>query len=386
MYREMSDAGINISRCVALLMMVLNIMSVDVAAEDKLSTLKETFLNDFLVGVALNSHVFTHRDNVATALVLDQFNLIAPENALKWGSIQRKEGTFTFNRSDAFVEFGSSNRMSIHGHVLVWHRQTPDWVFEDEKGINASRGLLLARMQAHIQTVVGRYKDRIASWDVVNEALEDNGTLRKSKWHEIIGDDFIEQAFTYAHEADPKAKLSYNDYNMVMPGKRQRVLDLIDALNNKGVPIHIVGIQGHWGLDWPSIQDIEQSIVSFADAGVKVMITELDIDVLASVRKPQGDDLSRDDTLKKEPNPYPHELPQDMQRSLAQRYRDLFALFRKHSDKIMSVTFWGATDRYSWLNNWPVKGSTNYPLLFDRNARPKPAFYAVIDIANEQGS
>ena len=352
----------------------------DVAA---LPALKDAFRNDFVIGAALDQSVFSREDENTARMVSQQFNSISPENCLKWSSIQPSEDTFTFDPADAFVRFGTENDMLIHGHVLVWHKEVPDWVFKNKQGKPASRRLLLKRLRKHIHTVVGRYRGRISSWDVVNEVIEDSGSLRKSNWQQIIGGAFIEKAFTYAHQADPKARLLYNDYNMEMPDKRKRVIRLIRDLRKKGIPVHAVGMQAHWSLDSPSLEDIEQSIISYAAAGVDVIISELDIDVLPSAWKHRDADLSLDAELKRELDPYPNGLPPDMENKLSQRYAQIFALFRKHSARISNVTFWGPTDRYSSLNDWPVKGRTNYPLLFDREAKPKPAFYAVIGVTGK---
>ena len=304
-----------------------------------LPALKDAFRNDFVIGAALDQSVFSREDENTARMVSQQFNSISPENCLKWSSIQPSEDTFTFDPADAFVRFGTENDMLIHGHVLVWHKEVPDWVFKDKQGKPASRRLLLKRLRKHIHTVVGRYKGRISSWDVVNEVIEDSGSLRKSNWQQIIGGAFIEKAFTYAHQADPKARLLYNDYNMEMPDKRKRVIRLIRDLRKKGIPVHAVGMQAHWSLDSPSLADIEQSIISYAAADVDVIISELDIDVLPSAWKHRDADLSLDAELKRELDPYPNGLPPDMENKLSQRYAQIFALFRKHSARISNVTF-----------------------------------------------
>jgi endo-1,4-beta-xylanase len=239
---------------------------------------------------------------------------------------------------------------------------------------------LLQRLHDHIQTVVGRYKGKIDSWDVVNEALNEDGTLRQSPWMKIIGEDYIIKAFQYAHEADPKVQLNYNDYNLETQAKRKGAIVLVKKLQAAGVPIAVVGDQGHLHLDRPSIEDEEATVTELAAAGVKVAITELDIDVL-----PSASGLTADVSLNIQGNPklnpYAKGLPDDVQQALAKRYGDLFAVYWKHRDVINRVTFWGVTDGDSWLNGWPVRGRSSYPLLFDRNGKPKPAFEAVIKTA-----
>lgn len=240
-------------------------------------------------------------------------------------------------------------------------------------------------MKEHIETVVGRCKGRIRGWDVVNEAISGDGQLRMTKWLEIIGPDYIARAFEFAHQADPDAELYYNDYDMWKPQHRQAVVRLVNELREKGLRIDGVGMQGHWGLDYPPIEEAEKSIETYAALGLKVMITELDISVLPRARNFSGAEVSQNFQLQKELNPWPEGLPDEMQKKLADRYAELFGLFRKHADKIDRVTFWNVHDGNSWLNNWPIRGRTDYPLLFDRQTKPKPAFFAVVKTAgNEQ--
>jgi endo-1,4-beta-xylanase len=237
-------------------------------------------------------------------------------------------------------------------------------------------------MRDHIQSVVGRYKGRIHAWDVVNEAIDDDGTLRKTKWHAIIGDDYLEKAFQYAHEADPKAELYYNDFNEWHPKKRTAIKKLVRGLKSKGVRIDGVGLQGHWGLGYPNVGEIETMLDDFHALGVKLMITELDITMLPSALAHRGADLSANEDLRKKLSPYAEGLPEKLERQFNDRYREIFRVFVKHAEKIDRVTFWGVHDGHSWLNYWPVAGRTDYPLLFDRQLRTKPAFYAVVKTAS----
>jgi endo-1,4-beta-xylanase len=300
---------------------------------------------------------------------------------LKWEVVHPQPGTYDFALSDKYVEFGEKNHMFIVGHNLVWHSQVPKWVFEDDKGAPLSRDALLARMKDHIQTVVGRYKGRINGWDVVNEALNEDGTLRQSPWLKIIGEDYIEKAFEYAHKADPKAQLYYNDYSLENEAKRKGALELVKRLKAKGVPITGVGVQDHVSLDWPTVDQIDATITDFGKLGMKVMFTELDVDVLPAATRSQTADVSLNLASDPKLNPYANGLPDAMQQALAKRYADLFGTYAKHCGLVTRVTFWGVTDKESWKNDWPVKGRTNYPLLFDRNVLPKPAFDAVIRMA-----
>ncbi|HEY6215008.1 MAG TPA: endo-1,4-beta-xylanase, partial [Pyrinomonadaceae bacterium] len=268
--------------------------------------------------------------------------------------------------------------MFIVGHTLVWHNQTPRWVFEDDKGNAVDRETLLSRLREHIFTVVGRYRGKIKGWDVVNEALNQDGTMRQSPWFRIIGNDYLVKAFQFAHEADPSAELYYNDYDLELPAKRAGGVELIKKLKAAGVPISGVGLQNHNLMDWPSARDEDATIAAFEKLGVKVNITELDVDVLPRTTKP-GADYAVEIPVTPQLNPYEDRLPDAQQLALAKRYGELFQVYLKHRDAIERVTFWGVADGDSWLNNWPMKGRTNYPLLFDRLGRAKPAFAAVIN-------
>ena len=344
-------------------------------------SLKDAYRGCFMVGAALNSAQFTGQDTVEVALVKAQFNSISAENVLKWEVIHPQSGVYDFSSADKYVEFGQQNQMFIIGHNLVWHSQVPRWVFADAQGNAVSRDVLLQQLRDHIMTVVGRYKGRINGWDVVNEALNEDGTLRQSPWMKIIGEDYIEKAFRYAHEADPQTELYYNDYSLENEAKRKGALALIKKLKEAGVPITGVGLQGHVNLDWTTTDQIETSITEFAKLGVKVMITELDVDVLPWPTKNQTADVSLHSEADPQLNPYPNELPEAAQQALSKRYADLFATYAKHCGLVTRVTFWGVTDKDSWKNDWPIRGRTNYPLLFDRKAQPKPAFDAVIQVA-----
>ena len=344
-------------------------------------SLKDAYKSCFLVGAALNAGVFTGKNARDAEIVKAQFNAITPENVLKWERVHPEPGRYAFDLPDQYVAFGEKNHMFIVGHTLVWHQQTPKWVFEDAKGHPLTREALLKRMHDHIATVVGRYKGRINGWDVVNEALDDDGALRQTPWLKIIGEDYIAKAFEFAHEADPKAELYYNDYSLPNKAKLAGAIKLIKKLKAEGVPITGVGFQGHYKMDWPSAEDVDAAIADIAKLGVKVMITELDIDVLPPAMQYRGADISANVELQPRLNPYVNGLPDSVQQKLAERYADLFAVFLKHRGALARVTFWGVTNATSWLNNWPVKGRTSYPLLFGRDGRPVPAFDAVIKVA-----
>jgi endo-1,4-beta-xylanase len=322
-------------------------------------------------------------DVQGASLAARHFNTITAENVLKWEVVHPEPGRFDFEAADRFVDFGEANGMFIVGHVLVWHSQTPDWVFEDASGTPLTRKALLDRMQDHISTVVGRYRGRIGGWDVVNEALNEDGSLRQSPWLRIIGEDYIQKAFAYAREADPAAELYYNDYSIENAPKRRGTVALVTDLQQKGVPVTGIGIQAHINLEWPTLAQYDSTISAFAALGVDVLITELDIDVLPSAWGRQTADVGMTAELRAELNPYADGLPDSVQTALTLRYAGLFSTFLKHRDALSRVTFWGVSDGDSWKNNWPVPGRTNYPLLFDRQWLPKPAFAAVMAAARD---
>jgi len=346
--------------------------------------LKDVFAGSFRVGAALNDNQFFERDGQGAALIKAQFNTITPENVLKWEHVHPQPTKYDFSPSDRYVAFGEANGMFITGHTLVWHSQTPRWVFQDSSGKPLTRDALLARMKDHIQTVVGRYKGRIKGWDVVNEALNEDGTMRKSPWYNIIGDDYIAKAFQYAHEADPAAELYYNDYNLENAAKRNGAAELVKKLKAQGIPIAAVGSQTHEKLyNTGTAAKLDTTISVLSALGVKVNITELDIDVLPAATQNRTADVgvTAQGGVNPAVNPFAAGLPDTVQRKLAARYSELFNVFIKHRGAIDRVTFWGVGDGDSWLNNWPMRGRTNYPLLFDRQDLPKPAFDAVLQAA-----
>ena len=354
------------------------------AGNYSVTTLKDAFAGSFRIGAALNQAQFTGQDQRGAAIVKAQFNTITSENVLKWQLVHPKAGRYDFAAPDKYVEFGERNGMFIVGHTLVWHQQTPRWVFEDAAGAPASRDTLLARLRDHINTVVGRYRGRVKGWDVVNEAVDEDGTLRKTPWLTIIGEDYLVKAFQFAHEADPNAELYYNDYSVENAPKRNGVIALIRKLQAAGVRVAAVGLQGHNKMGWPTAAQQDSTIAAIAALGVKVNITELDIDVLPAATRSQGAEVTSSADPAAGLNPYAAGLPDSLQQALARRYADLFRVYLKHRDVISRVTFWGVTDGDSWLNGWPVRGRTSYPLLFDRAGQPKPAFDAVIRAARER--
>jgi endo-1,4-beta-xylanase len=372
------------------------------AVSSEKPALKDVYKNYFLIGGALNRYLVMGNDPNAAEIVIKQFNTVTSENDMKWSLIHPEPNEYNWEPADRFVEFAEKNKMAVIGHCLVWHAQTPNWVFagtspttspnaitnaEDAnspsfgrrgrgfRGPYATREELLQRMHDHIHNVVGHYKGRVKGWDVVNEALDENGKLRnRNLWLQIIGEgsedkqyDFIENAFRWAHEADPNAELYYNDYNLeTSKAKCDGAVALVKYLKSKGLRIDGVGIQLHGGLTYPSAKGLEYAITNLAATGVKVMITELDI--RTRTRGYRGADINQ---VNRQSTEDENAAAAETQKKLADKYAELFSVFVKHKEDISRVTFWGVYDRTSWIG-----GS---PLLFDRNYQPKQAFDAVIN-------
>jgi endo-1,4-beta-xylanase len=340
--------------------------------------LRDILKERFLLGVALNDAQVAGQDPAALEIVRRHCSTISPENALKWDAVHPEPDRFEFAAADRYVEFGTKRGLFVVGHVLVWHEQTPRWVFEGAPGAPLDPELLLSRLRAHIHTVVGRYRGRVQAWDVINEAFEDDGAWRQTPWYTTLGEEYVAKAFEFAHEADPDAQLYYNDFNLWKTAKREAAVRLVRSLRKRGIRIDGVGEQAHWVLDGPGIEEIDPMIVDLAKTGVQVMITELDIDPLPRPSELIGADISKRLDLTPELDPYADGLPEGVQRRLARRYADVFSLFARRR-AVSRVTFWNVTDGDTWLNNWPVPGRTNHPLLWDRQGRPKPAFDAVVE-------
>lgn len=343
-------------------------------------SLQKALQNKFFIGTALNEWQITGNAPEELEIVKKDFNSIVAENIMKSGRLQPQEGEFDFKLADKFVEIGVENSMHIHGHTLIWHSQVPNWFFVNDQGEEVSSEELTQRMKMHIETVVGRYKGKIDSWDVVNEAIEDDGSYRKSKFYKILGKDFIKLAFHFAHEADPEAKLFYNDYSMSNPDKRKGVVKMVEELKAENIHIDGIGMQGHLGMSNPSLIEFEKSIEAFGALG-EVTVSELDLSVLPSPWGDAGAEISKNFEYDDKMNPFPDGLPNEVSKKHTNRYIEFFKLFLKHHKKISRVTLWGVNDGNSWKNNWPVRGRTDYPLLFDRENQPKPVVDSLINLA-----
>lgn len=342
--------------------------------------LKDLYAGDFTIGAALNVDIIKQQEPYLTTLIKREFNSITPENCMKWEEIRTANGGWNFEDADAFVAYGEANKMEMVGHTLIWHSQMDNTVFFDKDGKYLSTDALNRKVDEHIQTLVERYKGKLAHWDVVNEFIGDDNKYRQSHWFKTLGDTVFDRAFNLAHEIDPKAHLVYNDYNIEREDKRNATVEMLKKHLKRGTPIHGVGIQGHINIDTPSIADIEKSILAFADLGLRVHFTELDIDVLPLVWDLPTAEISTRFEYRPERDPFKGGLTQEMSDRLARRYEDLFKLFIKHADKIDRITLWGVSDDATWLNGFPIPGRTSHPLLFDRNKQPKDAYFRVANL------
>lgn len=329
--------------------------------------LKDYYKNYFPIGVAVSPGSLKRPD--ASALILREFNSITPENAMKMGPIHPKENEYYWKDADSIVAFAQRNGLKVRGHNLCWHEQTPDWLFKNADGKLVDKETLLKRLKDHITTVVNRYKGKIYAWDVVNEAIDDDSTkfLRNSLWYQICGEDFIVKAFEYAHAADPKAVLFYNDYNTERPEKRDRVYRLLKKLKDAGVPVDAVGLQAHWSIYEPTQGELKAAIEKFASLGLKIQITELDMSVYPWEKNKRTKKPGENDTY----------TPELQAKQMAQ-YKMVFDVFRQYKKVITGVTFWNISDHETWLDDYPVPGRKNYPLLFDTNLQRKKAYWEVV--------
>jgi len=340
-----------------------------------MESLKRLFHDEFHIGTMLMGTLPAEYSADERALIETQFDVVTPAYCMKPLPVQPQEGVFDFEQADALVAYAQAHGLLITGHTLIWHLSCPEWFFRDGEE-TASRETILQRMEAHIHALAGRYRGKILGWDVVNEAFDTGpGYLQPTPWAALVGDDFYLHAFAFAREADPEAQLYYNEWDAEMPAKRWKTLRLIDELKSRGLRIDAVGIQGHWELDAIPFKEIDQAITEFQAAGVQVMITELDIDVVL----PRFiDDLTGDQVAEMVGDPYADGCPPDIQARLAEQYAELFRLFRHHAAAIDRIAFLGLHDGRSWLNLWPYR-RTNYPLLFDRQCRGKTAYQAVLE-------
>lgn len=376
--------GVTLGIGVALLETLIGCTWAQEAALPKvILPLEDAFRGKFLIGTALSIPLLRGSDPLSESLARTHFDAFTPDNSMKPDFLQRVKGQFTFTDGDRLVEMARQTNATVVGHTLVWHSQTPNWFTRDAEGKPLPREAALKNMRDHIAAVVGHYKGRVQQWDVVNEVVSDGGEqiLRDSPWRQAIGDDYIAEAFRAAHQADPDAILTLNDYGNESGPKRDKTLRLLKSLLDQGVPVHAVGLQCHWRLGRTPIEETEKSIQMYAALGLKVMITEFDIGVLPT--RGWSADIATMEAANADSNLYTAGLPEDISQKLADSYAQCFAMFLRNKKDVARVTVWGVHDGGSWLNNFPVRGRTDYPLLFDRQGQPKSAFFAVQKVAQQ---
>jgi len=342
--------------------------NVQTTSSDKIKGLNDYYKKYFTIGVAVSPQALKTDE---AQLILQNFGSMTPENAMKMGPIHPKENEYYWKDADSIVAFAQRNGMMLRGHCLCWHNQTPGWFFKDSAGNTVSKEVLLQRLKDHITTVVNRYKGKIYAWDVVNEVISDKPEeyFRNSEFYKICGEDFVAKAFEYAHAADPDAILFYNDYNEISPVKREKIIRMVKGLKDKGIPIHAIGLQGHWAVNEPSAEQLDKTLQDFSALGLKLQVTELDISVYPkehNAREKRPEDANAEFTAEKETRQM-------------EVYKMCFEIFRKYKKTLSGVTFWNISDRHSWLDDFPVRGRKDYPLLFDKDLKPKKAFFEVVN-------
>lgn len=332
--------------------------------------LKHTFADKFLIGTAVNDLQVIGFDSIAADIIKKHFNTVVAENVMKSEKINPYKGVYNWSPADRFVDFGCENDMFVVGHTLIWHSQLAPWFPLDDEGNYVCADTLRQRMHDYIYAVVGRYKGRVKGWDVVNEAIEEDGSYRRSPFYEILGEEFIPLAFQYAHEADPDAQLYINDYGMDCKKRRDTYVKIVNDLKKRGLRIDAIGMQAHMGMDYPDFKDFEESLEAFAATGCSVMVTELDMSALPTLSKSAN--VSDMVDMKQLVDPYPDGLPQDVSQEWNSRMLAVMDMLLRHSDVVSRVNVWGLDDGTSWKNNFPVLGRTDYPVFFSRDYQMKP--------------
>jgi endo-1,4-beta-xylanase len=327
---------------------------------DTLKGLKDYYKELFPIGVAVTPRSL---EGETSALILKHFGSLTAENVMKPGPIHPEENLYFWDDADKIVNYAQENGLLVRGHTLCWHNQNPSWMFKDAAGNPASKELLLARLKDHITQVVTRYKGKVYAWDVLNEAIDDDSLkfFRETEWYKICGEEFVAKAFQWAHEADPDAKLYYNDYNTENPVKRDKIYTFVKKLLDAGVPVHGIGLQGHWNIENPTEKELRDAIEKYSSLGLKLQITELDVNIYAS-----GSDTTNIG------------FTTEREQKQIDLYKMAFSVFREYKDVITGITFWNVSDKGSWLDGRAPRVGKKYPLLFDENLKPKKAYREVV--------
>ncbi len=360
--------------------------------ENTPSSLKDAYADSFMIGCAVDPTIINGSTPEAEALLLEHFNAISPENQMKPEWIHPQPGVWNFKDADEYVAYANEHDLWVLGHTLCWHNQTPEFFWYNENGEPKSREELIETMRSYIEVVAGRYNGKIDAWDVVNEIIGEKGEYREKGWVKAFGGDgyeVVRNAFIFADRYAPDCELYYNDFNVWRPEHVNGIVTMVKRLQSEGIRIDGVGIQAHWGLNFPKTEYVEHAIDTLASLGVKVMITELDVDVLPLTKEGQiiGQSMTEPQFQLEEfeifLDPYKNGMPAEVAKQLENRYAELFRIFNSRKDKIGRVTFWALTDDRSWKNDYPVPGRTNYPMLFNRDYSAKSALKAVVEVPAE---
>lgn len=349
-------------------------------------SLKQAYRDYWRMGISVNQwEVAAEANNDQTShfpQIVQHFDWLVAENCMKCEVVHPQEGVYDFTLADQFVNKALASGCHVVGHCLIWHSQLAPWFFTDAEGKQVSAEVLKKRMREHIFTILGHFRGRVEAWDVVNEAFEDDGSLRRSKFYEILGEDYIPLAFQYAHEADPNVELYYNDYSMNKATKVEGVVNFFRPLLAKGMPLTAIGLQGHLILgDSDYLTEYEHAVETIASLGVKAQFTELDLSVLPNPYGFSGANVSDRFAYREALDPYKKGLPAAKQQEFDQFWVDFFTMLMRHKSDILRMGFWCMTDGNSWRNGFPVKGRTDYATLFDRQGQPKPTVQKLIDLA-----
>lgn len=377
-----------------IMQLVLSVFAGQAIAQNSGKALKDAYAGAFKIGCAINPYDISARNQQNVDLILKHFNAISPGNTLKPESLHPRPDVWNFEAADQYTEFGRSHGMFVLGHTLCWHNQTPEFFWMNENGEYKSHDELVETLRSYIEKVCTHFAGKVDAWDVVNEIVAEDGGWRDLGWVKAFGGDgaeVVKLAFKFANQYCPKdTELYYNEFNVWRPSKLAGVVNLVKMLKAEGLRIDGVGIQAHWGLNYPKNQYVEDAIDQLSALGVKVMITEIDIDVLPVSKEGQviGKSLTEAQYQLEEfeefLDPYKEGLPAEVEDQLAARYEELFKIFYKHRSQIDRVTFWGTHDGTSWKNGSPIPRRTNYPLLFNRDYTPHKAFWTVLSVPDQK--
>ena len=379
----------NISGCFLIAIAAMFCARMQSSAQET-RTLKDAYSGAFKMGSAISPYDISGRNPGIIPLLLDQFNAISPDNCMKPESLHPRPDVWNFDNAEAYTEFGREHGMFVLGHTLCWHNQTPEFFWKNADGTTKSHDELVEMLRSYIETACTHFAGKVDAWDVLIEIIGEDGGYRDLGWVNAFGgdgDEVVKLAFKFANQYCPKdTELYYEDFNVWRPSKLEGIIRLVKMVQAEGLRIDGVGIQGHWGLNYPENQYIEDAIDRLSALGVKVMITELDVDVLPLtgegqvIGKSLNDPQYQLEEFEKYLDPYKDGLPSEVEDQLDRRYEELFDIFFRHRDQIDRVTFWGLHDGASWKNGYPIPRRTNYPLLFNRDLTPHKALDAVLSV------